>query len=59
MKQKKEQLRKLRETLLNLIRTHPNSPEAAKWKQMLADIGKLLSRDGPGLFMSLKLAEEC
>ncbi|XP_056291894.1 dystonin isoform X13 [Pseudoliparis swirei] len=38
MKQKKEQLRKLRETLLNLIRTHPNSPEAAKWKQMLADI---------------------
>uniref|UniRef100_A0A8C9ZXZ2 Dystonin n=1 Tax=Sander lucioperca TaxID=283035 RepID=A0A8C9ZXZ2_SANLU len=38
MKQKQEQLQKLRETLLNLIKTHPNSPEAAKWKQMLADI---------------------
>lgn len=39
MKQKQEQLQKLRETLLNLIKTHPNSPEAAKWKQMLAEIG--------------------
>ncbi|KAL7384248.1 hypothetical protein ABVT39_026968 [Epinephelus coioides] len=38
MKQKQEQLQKLRETLLNLIKTHPNSPEAAKWKQMLAEI---------------------
>ncbi|XP_032397345.1 dystonin isoform X23 [Etheostoma spectabile] len=38
MKQKQEQLQKLRETLLNLIKTHPNSPEAAKWKHMLADI---------------------
>ncbi|XP_031697557.1 dystonin isoform X20 [Anarrhichthys ocellatus] len=38
MKQKQEKLQKLRETLLNLIRTHPNSPEAAKWKQMLAEI---------------------
>lgn len=39
MKQKQEQLQKLREKLLNLIKTHPNSPEAAKWKQMLAEIG--------------------
>ncbi|KAM7385703.1 hypothetical protein PAMP_001765 [Pampus punctatissimus] len=38
MKQKQEQLQKLREKLLNLIETHPNSPEAAKWKQMLAEI---------------------
>ncbi|XP_049456846.1 dystonin isoform X4 [Epinephelus fuscoguttatus] len=38
MKQKQEQLQKLRETLLNLIKTHSNSPEAAKWKQMLAEI---------------------
>nr|XP_046257646.1 dystonin isoform X5 [Scatophagus argus] len=38
MKQKQEQLQKLREKLLNLIKTHPNSPEAAKWKQMLTEI---------------------
>ncbi|TMS04779.1 hypothetical protein E3U43_009936 [Larimichthys crocea] len=38
MKQKRDQLQKLREKLLNLIQTHPNSPEAAKWKQMLAEI---------------------
>ncbi|XP_070696753.1 dystonin [Pempheris klunzingeri] len=38
MKQKQEQHQKLREKLLNLIKTHPNSPEAAKWKQMLAEI---------------------
>ncbi|XP_067466005.1 microtubule-actin cross-linking factor 1 isoform X2 [Thunnus thynnus] len=38
MKQKQEQLQKLREKLLNLIEAHPNSPEAAKWKQMLAEI---------------------
>ncbi|XP_074531267.1 dystonin isoform X12 [Halichoeres trimaculatus] len=38
MKQKREQLQKLREKLLNLIKTHPNSPEAAKWKQMLSEI---------------------
>ncbi|XP_036071365.1 dystonin isoform X3 [Oryzias melastigma] len=38
MKQKQEQLQKLREKLLGLITTHPNSPEAAKWKQMLAEI---------------------
>ncbi|KAK5882307.1 hypothetical protein CesoFtcFv8_020907 [Champsocephalus esox] len=38
MKQKQAQFQKLRETLLNLIKTHPNSPEAAKWKQMLAEI---------------------
>lgn len=41
MKQKQEQLQKLREKLLDLIKDHPNSPEAAKWKQMLADIGML------------------
>lgn len=39
MKQKQEALQKLREKLLDLIKTHPNSPEAAKWKQMLAEIG--------------------
>lgn len=39
MKQKQEQLQKLRAKLLNLIKAHPDSPEAAKWKQMLADIG--------------------
>ncbi|XP_051272598.1 dystonin isoform X15 [Dicentrarchus labrax] len=38
MKQKQEQLQKLRDKLLNLIKTHPNSPEAEKWKQMLAEI---------------------
>ncbi|KAM3606228.1 uncharacterized protein V6R79_013141 [Siganus canaliculatus] len=38
MKQKQEQLQKLKEKLHNLIKTHPNSPEAAKWKQMLAEI---------------------
>uniref|UniRef100_A0A668V7L1 Dystonin n=1 Tax=Oreochromis aureus TaxID=47969 RepID=A0A668V7L1_OREAU len=38
MKQKQEVLQKLREKLLDLIKTHPNSPEAAKWKQMLAEI---------------------
>ena len=39
MRQKQDQLQKLREKLLGLITTHPNSPEAAKWKQMLAEIG--------------------
>ncbi|XP_045078903.1 LOW QUALITY PROTEIN: dystonin [Coregonus clupeaformis] len=38
MKQKREQLQKLREKLLHLIENHPDSPEAAKWKQMLAQI---------------------
>ena len=39
MKQKQEQLQKLREKLLHLIEKHPDSPEAAKWKQMLSQIG--------------------
>lgn len=39
MRQKQEQLQKLREKLLNLIKAHPDSPEAAKWEQMLAEIG--------------------
>ncbi|XP_055745840.1 dystonin-like isoform X11 [Salvelinus fontinalis] len=38
MKQKREQLQKLREKLLHLIEKHPDSPEAAKWKQMLSQI---------------------
>ncbi|XP_039994293.1 dystonin isoform X4 [Xiphias gladius] len=38
MKQKQEQLQKLREKLVDLIKTNPNSPEAAKWKQMLEEI---------------------
>lgn len=40
MKQKREQLQNLREKLINLIKTHPDSAEAAKWKQMLAEIGR-------------------
>lgn len=39
MKQKQEALQNLRQKLLSLIKTHPNSPEAAKWKQLLAEIG--------------------
>ncbi|XP_030603446.1 dystonin isoform X2 [Archocentrus centrarchus] len=38
MKEKQEALHKLRQKLLSLIKTHPNSPEAAKWKQLLAEI---------------------
>ncbi|XP_049592106.1 dystonin isoform X18 [Syngnathus scovelli] len=38
MKEKKAQLHKLREKLIDLIETHPNSQEADKWKQMLAEI---------------------
>ncbi|KAK6301543.1 hypothetical protein J4Q44_G00275960 [Coregonus suidteri] len=38
MKQKREQLQKLREKLRHLIEKHPDSPEAAKWKQMLSQI---------------------
>uniref|UniRef100_A0A3B3YUQ0 Dystonin n=1 Tax=Poecilia mexicana TaxID=48701 RepID=A0A3B3YUQ0_9TELE len=49
MKQKQEQLQKLRERLQGLISANPRSPEAEKWKKMLAEIGmcKLY------LFMSL------
>lgn len=39
MKQKQKQLQMVREKLLSLIKTHPNSPETAKWKQMLTEIG--------------------
>uniref|UniRef100_A0AAV2JPZ4 Dystonin n=1 Tax=Knipowitschia caucasica TaxID=637954 RepID=A0AAV2JPZ4_KNICA len=38
MKQKTEEMQELREKLLHLIQTHPNTPEAAKWKQMLSEI---------------------
>ncbi|XP_053730816.1 dystonin isoform X6 [Synchiropus splendidus] len=38
MKQKQEQIKTVKEKLVNLIDTHPNSPEAAKWKQMLAEM---------------------
>ncbi|XP_028324054.1 dystonin isoform X5 [Gouania willdenowi] len=38
MKKKGEQLQKLREKILSLIKTNPNSPESAKWKQLLAEI---------------------
>ncbi|KAF7667089.1 hypothetical protein LDENG_00080090 [Lucifuga dentata] len=38
MKEKQEQLKTLREKLLCLIKTHPNSPEAEKWKEMLEQI---------------------
>ncbi|XP_051506822.1 dystonin-like [Myxocyprinus asiaticus] len=38
MKQKQEQLQQLKENLLHLIEEHPDSPEAEKWKHMLAQI---------------------
>nr|XP_061794508.1 dystonin-like [Nerophis lumbriciformis] len=38
MKQKKEQLHKVREKLTDLIETQPNSQEADKWRQMLEEI---------------------
>ncbi|CAL8257405.1 unnamed protein product [Lota lota] len=38
MKQKQEKLQKLRQKLLQLVETHPDSPEVATWKQMLAEI---------------------
>ncbi|XP_030626347.1 dystonin [Chanos chanos] len=38
MKQKQEEIKQLREKLLHLIEEHPDSPEAAKWKHMLAQI---------------------
>uniref|UniRef100_A0A3B3U8F9 Dystonin n=1 Tax=Poecilia latipinna TaxID=48699 RepID=A0A3B3U8F9_9TELE len=38
MKQKQEQLQKLRERLQGLISANPRSPEAEKWKKMLAEI---------------------
>ncbi|XP_068183099.1 dystonin [Antennarius striatus] len=38
MKQKQEQVQKVKEKLLNMIKTNPNSPEAGKWKQMLTEI---------------------
>ncbi|XP_052427650.1 dystonin [Carassius gibelio] len=38
MKQKQVQLQQLRENLLSLIEEHPDSPEAEKWKHMLAQI---------------------
>uniref|UniRef100_A0A8C1LZL0 Dystonin n=1 Tax=Cyprinus carpio TaxID=7962 RepID=A0A8C1LZL0_CYPCA len=38
MKQKQVQLQQLRENLLRLIEEHPDSPEAEKWKHMLAQI---------------------
>ena len=41
MKQKQEKLQQLRQKLLHLLETHPDSPEAATWKQMLAEIGPL------------------
>ncbi|XP_067278514.1 dystonin isoform X3 [Pseudorasbora parva] len=38
MKQKQAQLQQLRENLLSLIEENPDSPEAEKWKHMLAQI---------------------
>ncbi|XP_016332648.1 dystonin isoform X7 [Sinocyclocheilus anshuiensis] len=38
MKQKQVQLQQLRENLLRLIEEHPDSPEAEKWKHMMAQI---------------------
>ncbi|KAG7462800.1 hypothetical protein MATL_G00188590 [Megalops atlanticus] len=38
LNQKQKKLQQLREKLLDLIEKHPDSPEAAKWKQMLEQI---------------------
>ncbi|XP_051503373.1 dystonin-like [Myxocyprinus asiaticus] len=38
MKQKQKQLQQVKENLLHLIEEHPDSPEAEKWKHMLAQI---------------------
>ncbi|XP_041107393.1 dystonin-like [Polyodon spathula] len=38
LKQKQGQLQQLKEKLLDLLEKHPDSPEAAKWKQMLDQI---------------------
>ncbi|KAL0964650.1 hypothetical protein UPYG_G00327030 [Umbra pygmaea] len=38
MKQKREPFQRLREKLLHLIEKYPDSPNAARWKQMLAQI---------------------
>jgi len=46
MKQKQEHLQPLREKLLRLIEAHPDSPEAATWRQMLAQIGALNPHKG-------------
>lgn len=47
MKQKQVQLQQLRENLLRLIEEHPDSPEAEKWKHMLAQIGMHPSHPKP------------
>lgn len=39
MKGKHEQVQQLKESLRRLIEEHPDSPEAEKWKHMLAQIG--------------------
>ncbi|XP_058879937.1 dystonin-like isoform X23 [Acipenser ruthenus] len=38
LKQKQGKLKQLKEKLLDLLEKHPDSPEAAKWKQMLNQI---------------------
>ncbi|MGH0143205.1 UNVERIFIED_CONTAM: hypothetical protein FKN15_078200 [Acipenser sinensis] len=38
LKQKQDKLQQLKEKLLDLLEKHPDTPEAAKWKQMLNQI---------------------
>lgn len=51
MKQKQVQLQQLRENLLRLIEEHPDSPEAEKWKHMLAQIGMHPSHPKPIIYI--------
>lgn len=47
LKQKQQQYQQLREKMLHLIEENPDSPEAAKWKHMLDQIGMHLSSPKP------------
>lgn len=53
MKQKQAQLQQLRENLLGLIEENPDSPEAEKWKHMLAQIGMCPSHPKALIFFYL------
>lgn len=55
MKQKQVQLQQLRENLLRLIEEYPDSPEAEKWKHMLAQIGMRASHPKPFIYFYLAI----
>lgn len=57
MKQKQAQLQQLRENLLSLIEENPDSPEAEKWKHMLAQIGMRPSH--PNTFIYFICSVDC